>query len=503
MTTTFRRVTATAVVQDAGMTLRGIQGYVFESPLPGMTVRGVQGYAFETPVPAVPVSTTGDLALYKLINNNSYFQNWSASNSTLGTPAADNSQPNCNTKISLTAKTASGYSGSLNLFYNRRPLGDVITGSVSLGTISSATTILALLPTINSKYGINLTSQDLVDGPVPAGSSTITLTAASGSWLFQPGSQGYAGQNIPLTTATPNTNLVPNGFYGATGVQGQAAFVTVGTVQWTVPAGVYDVSCVCQAGGGGGASGNTVGGGGGGGGGLSYRVSFPVTPGEVLTIVVGGASAGASGLQAGTTAIYRGSTLLCIATGGWAAGAATDTPGAGGLGGKAANAVNDGGANGGAGGSGSYGSGGGGGAGGYSGAGGNGGNGGNTGAVGSAGSPGTGGAGGGGSGGGGNSPYGAGGYGAGTGLYGAGANGTGGAASTVTGTGNNGTFGSQNLSGVTWQTTTEAAINYAYLGIGAGGGPGQSTPGDRGRQGGARIVWGGPTRRYPNFVPDV
>jgi hypothetical protein len=216
MTTSIRNVTATMVASDVGVTLRNIQGFAFESVPPAMVLRNLQGFAFEKVQFALPLSVAGNLALYQLINNNSIYTSWSASNSTLGTPAADSTHSNCNTVISLTAQEASGYSGSINLYYNRQPLSVAISASISLGSIPAATTIWALLPTINTKYSLNLTTQDVVNGTVPAGAVAIVLTAASGSWLFQPGSTAVAGQTIPLTTATPNTAL--GGFANAAGV---------------------------------------------------------------------------------------------------------------------------------------------------------------------------------------------------------------------------------------------------------------------------------------------
>lgn len=214
-----RKASALAFASDVGLTLRNIQGYAFETVPPGMILRNVHGYAFERAPLPLPLNVTGDLALYQLINDNvkpGIGVTWSASNSTLGTPATDSTYGTTNTRISITAGSNSGYGGSVNLFYTRRPITDAITGSVSLGTIASDTTVVAMLPTINSKYGLNLTAQDVVDGVVKAGATFVTITIASGSWVFLPGSVVAAGQVQSLATATPVVDLL--GFDNAAGV---------------------------------------------------------------------------------------------------------------------------------------------------------------------------------------------------------------------------------------------------------------------------------------------
>lgn len=217
MTTSFRKLSATAFVSDMGATLRQIAGYAFETVLPAGTVRQIAGYAFEQASPPLNLAVTGDLALYALINNNTTFAGkWSASNSTLGVPSVDNTQKNCNTKINLAALPVSGFGGNLNLFYNRRTLNSVISASISLGSIPSNTTVWAMLPTINTKYNINLTQTDVVNGTVLAGATTIALVAASTSWMFVPGSTVAVGLVASLSAVTPVTAL--SGFANASGV---------------------------------------------------------------------------------------------------------------------------------------------------------------------------------------------------------------------------------------------------------------------------------------------
>lgn len=219
-TVNVRKASAVAFVSDVGLQLRQITGYAFESPGPGLQLRQIAGYVFETPQVGVPVSKTGDLALYDLINGNRVVSTvFSASNTTLGTPTALGS-PDANghnTSIRLTAKAGSGYSGSTTFYYKRRPLSDLNPGSVSLGTIAADTTVWALLATINSKYGWNLVQQDVVNATVKAGTTVLPLIAASGSYQFVPGTTAGVGVQPALSSAVTNTQLL--GFNSASGIQ--------------------------------------------------------------------------------------------------------------------------------------------------------------------------------------------------------------------------------------------------------------------------------------------
>src|SRR6185312_6282020 len=136
MSTTFRKTSAVVWTQDPSpIAVRKTHALAFASDV-GLTLRNIQGFAFERAPLAIPVNVTGDLALYTLINNNrkpGVSISWSASNSALGTPVADNTYGTTNTRISLSAKSNSGYNGSVNLFYTRRSITDAVLGSVSLG----------------------------------------------------------------------------------------------------------------------------------------------------------------------------------------------------------------------------------------------------------------------------------------------------------------------------------------------------------------------------------
>jgi len=67
------------------------------------------------------------------------------------------------------------------------------------------------------------------------------------------------------------------------------SFTSVGSTNFTVPAGVTSVEVLVVAGGGGG---GTEHGGGGGAGGVLYQSNYPVTPGEIIPVSVGAGGAG-------------------------------------------------------------------------------------------------------------------------------------------------------------------------------------------------------------------
>lgn len=258
--------------------------------------------------------------------------------------------------------------------------------------------------------------------------------------------------------------------YRAIDVQGQQEYISAaGNFNFTVPAGVTQVSAVAIGGGGGGAGGETgrnQGVTGGAGGGLAWG-TFSVTPGEILTVAVGaagtaGAAAGNGG-AGGLSSISRGGTVLLQGGGGQGGQARSTTARTGGT---STGAARQGGGAGGNSGATADTGGGGGGAGGYSG---NGGAGGTSGA-------GSNGAGGGG-GGGGATNAGQGYGGGGVGVFGAGANGTGGALNAI------GTAGSGGVDG-----TRPAGGLY-----GGGGGACDDDTGGAGGAGGrgaVRIIWG-------------
>lgn len=162
---------------------------------------------------------------------------------------------------------------------------------------------------------------------------------------------------------------------------GEAIFDVPGTYNWVVPPGVYSVSVVCVGGGGGAGWNFAYHTAGAGGGALRWASNIPVTPGQVIPIVVGAPGLGGKASSVATNGGDSSFNGNVIARGGGRSSTGDPAGAGGGAGGThsgTGGGTSSGGGNGGNGGNGGTGqtaggtAGGGGGAGGYSGPGGRG-----------------------------------------------------------------------------------------------------------------------------------
>jgi len=147
---------------------------------------------------------------------------------------------------------------------------------------------------------------------IPTYFSVFPLDPNGGYYTYQ----STDGTNFIISSILSSGNSYR--YFSSTGFSTSVAkvFTAVGTSQWTVPSGCNYVEVLVVAGGG---SGGNIASGGGGAGGLIYNPSFPVTPGQSLTVTVG--NGGASALLNGGNSVF--STIT--ATGG-GAGAAWGAP---------------------------------------------------------------------------------------------------------------------------------------------------------------------------------
>lgn len=263
----------------------------------------------------------------------------------------------------------------------------------------------------------------------------------------------------------------------AVGKAGQAEFTTPGEFDFSVPRGVFSISCVSV---GAGQSGGSTLGRGGAGGDLRYITNLAVVPGEILKVKVGAGgkrTASSTGSAGESSSISRSNgSVVLNARGGGAGGLSTAVGGNVG-GGSGGTAGADGQSRGGAG------------AGGYSGRGGN--------SSTSATNTRDGFGGGGSAGGNGSTNSDGGGAGGGVGLKGEGASGVAPGVGTPTG----GLAGSNGVSGGNGLTGDGLGYGGNGFGIGAGGGGQESGAatniGGDGGPGGVRIIWGA-GRAYPS-----
>lgn len=107
----------------------------------------------------------------------------------LGAPTAATEDPTgLITTVTATAQAGSGYSGAQTFTYNRVDLGFMAVNEPDLVIESEETTIHALIPYLNTTFGIQLTTADIVDGALPTPEPDVvkqfTITAAAGSLVW-------------------------------------------------------------------------------------------------------------------------------------------------------------------------------------------------------------------------------------------------------------------------------------------------------------------------------
>ena len=98
-----------------------------------------------------------------------------------------------NARIKLTANLAAKLKGEMWFHYNRTSIAHMLRDPTVVRVIGVANTH-ALIPLINAATGYVITTDDIVDEPIPAGSDWFEVTAAATSHMFVPGSKGVVGQ---------------------------------------------------------------------------------------------------------------------------------------------------------------------------------------------------------------------------------------------------------------------------------------------------------------------
>lgn len=92
------------------------------------------------------------------------------------------------TNVTASATLGSGYSGSQTFTYNRVGLEFMNVNEPDLVIETEETSIHALIPYLNTTFGIQLTADDIEDGVVPAQqpdvNQPLTITAKAGSLVW-------------------------------------------------------------------------------------------------------------------------------------------------------------------------------------------------------------------------------------------------------------------------------------------------------------------------------
>lgn len=135
---------------------------------------------------------------------------------TLGVPAAaPGGSPVRNTQLRVTAAPGSGYVGFVDVLYDRVDMADIPGLMSKIFPVGNAVNVADLIPEVNARYGINITSSDFVDAPLPAATGGIpneqvdfVVTAAADSlvWLGSL-TLKYQVDEIELSTVITTTTL--------------------------------------------------------------------------------------------------------------------------------------------------------------------------------------------------------------------------------------------------------------------------------------------------------
>lgn len=188
-----------------------IHGYVLHTPPAPAAFRQIAGYAIATlPSPLL----TRQIAGYALINDGNPIVGKNGRDAifdailaqsktvrpkthfTLGQPEAfDYVGPasSYNARIKLTANVVAKLRGEMWFYYNRTSIAHIVRDPNAIRVIGVATTH-DLIPVINAATGYVITTDDIVNEPIPADSDWFEITAAATSHMFLPGSKGIVGQ---------------------------------------------------------------------------------------------------------------------------------------------------------------------------------------------------------------------------------------------------------------------------------------------------------------------
>lgn len=197
------------------LSVRKVFGYAITPVMPAVSIRNLSVYSLQTKKRVINFKDkTGLEILLDLINDES-ISTLELSTLSFSAPQSNEGAPGVvrNTKITVTALPDNIYTGSKQLKYNRINISRPFTNPTVLGfTIPAATTIHALLPSINAAHNLKLSATDVVDSAVNVGDTGVTLTASTLSYLYIPGSTVRLGIAPPPTIASVVTTTALPGF---------------------------------------------------------------------------------------------------------------------------------------------------------------------------------------------------------------------------------------------------------------------------------------------------
>lgn len=137
-------------------------------------------------------------------------QQWLNTDLVFSDPQVLAGQFNSNVKLTVPKGSKLPYSGSMRMRYNRWSIAKPFETRSAKDLTSFGSSVVNSLAAINAAFGLALVAEDVVDAPISAGTTQITLTIASGSFMFIPGTSVVLGG--AATLASNMTSLDLDGF---------------------------------------------------------------------------------------------------------------------------------------------------------------------------------------------------------------------------------------------------------------------------------------------------
>lgn len=189
-------------IPPAPVALKSVLGYAMGVPATSLAMRSLPGYAMVA-YNKLPVGVTAASALMSMILAKA--KNSRTANQFTLDPVEVGTGEGFDSKVKLTALPVSLLQGNMYWHYNRIPLARI--GDLSGVVIGGALTVNELLTKLSTAAGFTFVAGDFVNDAIPAGAVEITLTAASTSYIWQPGTQVQLG-NTPLLSSLFGTDTI-------------------------------------------------------------------------------------------------------------------------------------------------------------------------------------------------------------------------------------------------------------------------------------------------------
>ena len=151
--------------------------------------------------------------LMRIINNSNPGKNFTSSQFTLGIPVANPEEDAKNTTIKLTARHGGGYTGEVDVTYNRTALTDNVADPVLEFTSGNTWTSTMAENAVTEAWGLlggEISVSSTSAPSAPATSREVTVTAYSYSKVYQGSvtiTLHYFADHGPLADAVENREL--------------------------------------------------------------------------------------------------------------------------------------------------------------------------------------------------------------------------------------------------------------------------------------------------------